>query len=416
LDYSFDSDVTALNFSIIESIDEYSTFNQEFRLKGTSEKVDWLAAANVFYQNSDQENNLFGDDFILDQLFLSQFLPEPIGFEPNPFKEETLHSNKNFSSSVFADATWHLNEKLDLTMGMRYSYNKKEIRYTASLGSGQINQTFGLNILTFGEELGAADNTVSESWTAFQPRINLAYKFSDKVMGYGGYSRGYKPGGFSYYLLPVVKPETNNAYEVGLKTTFANGYLNIATFLYDYSNLQLEQFNGFFISVQNAADVRSLGLEAEGSISLGKNITIGGQVAYIDAEYLNFINPLEQDLSGNIPNYTPKWNYGLNAGFYKDIDRVGAFYLQVDYNYQSSMFTESENLEDFKTDVFKQMNIAAGIRGIANGRLDIGIFGQNITNQKYSPLKRDGFGFSYRYVSNPFLGGVTIRLNNILDW
>lgn len=419
LDYQTDTDVTALAYSLFESVDKFTTYNQEFRLKGTSNRVDWLVAANAFYQNSTQENNLISDDATMDAFFVPLVNNgESFGLPPNPFKEETLHTANIFSTSVFADATWHLTDKLDLTTGFRISFDKKDTQYEAELASGAIQQIYGVNIQSFFEGVGAADSTVSNNWTAFQPRVNLSYKFNDKIMGYAGYSRGYKPGGFSYYILSQVEPETNNAYEVGLKTSFPNGYgyFNIAGYYYDYNNLQLEQLNDFVVVVQNASDVKSVGFEVETAVNLTETFTLGGSFSYIDSEYKNFISSTDGDLSGNRPVYTPKTSFSIFAGFETYINKLGTFYLQTDYGYQSEMFFNQNNDPQLKSAGFGIWNASIGIYGIGNGKIDASVFARNILDQNFITVARPGLGFPYVSRGMPFLTGITVRFNNILSW
>jgi len=172
---------------IFENEEDAKSITQEFRLKGKSDKVDWVAAANFFFENSVQPSILEADDAVLDLLFTEGAL----GLAPNVAREVHNHEADILSTSIFADATIHLTDAFDLTVGARISFDRKEFLYDAILGPG-----------------------------AFQ----------------------HKPGGMNYFDLRIVEPENNNAYEVGLKTSFPNnkGYLNLAGFLYDYQDLQVD--------------------------------------------------------------------------------------------------------------------------------------------------------------------------------
>lgn len=428
LDFQVDSDQTALVFTLFESVDKFNTFNQEFRLKGTSEKIDWLVAANGFYQQGDQENNLISSNFSDVNFFvpgLPQALQDAIfnsGLDltsTDPYREESLHKSKILSASIFSDATWHVNDRLDVTLGLRISHDAKEIQYLAELAPGTVQQVTGLNIQSFGEQLGAANIKRKENWTAFQPRINISYKLTENTMVYGGYSRGYKPGGFGYYLLAPVEPEKNNAYEIGLKSTFPDGYgfLNLSAFLYDYRGLQIEQLRDFVTVVENASDVRSAGIEAELGVNVTEEFTFGGNLSLVDAKFENFISPVDGNLSGGRPPFTPDATIQIYTGYEKGFTTLGTVYAQVDYTYQSRMFFNQNNDPAFATPGYGLLNAGAGIRGVFEGRADIGFFANNITNQKYITTARPGLpGFPYVSRGLPFIAGVSLKLNNILEW
>ena len=97
------------------------------------------------------------------------------------------------------------------------------------------------------------DNRTHQQWDALTWRAALDHKFTDTIMGYLSYSKGYKSGVFNPAAPPTntaispvgdaVRPETLYAYEVGIKSEFFRHQLraNGALFYYDYRNIQLLQ-------------------------------------------------------------------------------------------------------------------------------------------------------------------------------
>lgn len=432
LDYQIDGDITSLDYYLIESIDEFKTYNQEFHLLGKSEKFEWLAAANVFYQTGDQWNNLIADDQMIDLLFFGGAL----GYTPQRFKERTLHVAKTFSGSVFGDVTWHATDKIDVTGGVRVSYDKKEVDFTSWLGNGQFHQSghfaLGLpnpvNLLTLSEGLGAAQNSADKNWTAIQPRLNVSYKLNKDVMFFGGYSRGYKPGGFGYYQLSPVEPETNDAFEVGMKANFKNyrGFLNVSGFFYDYKDFQVEQLRGNILAIENAADVRSFGVEIETAYNITEHLTLGGNLAYTNAKFQNFISPVDGDLSGNRATFTPELSFQIYTGFEKYFTKIGSFFFNADYSHQSDMFLNQTNSDFSKVPAFGIINGGFGLRNIADSRIDISFFINNITDKTFTTNAREGIAivdqtttpptvsqFPYISRSLPRMYGVKLKINNL---
>ncbi len=412
LDYRFDVDASVFGIAIFENEEDAKSFTQEFRLKGKSKKVDWVAAANLFFEDSWQPSILEADDAVLDLLFADGAL----GLSPNVARETHIHEADIFSTSIFADATIHLTDAFDLTVGARLSFDSKEFQYDAELADGAFQQALGVNVLTVDYGLGTTSANADESWTSFQPRINLAYKLSPSTMVYGGYSRGYKPGGLNYYDLRVVEPENNDAFELGLKTSFPNGkgYLNLAGFLYNYKDLQVEEVVGGAIGANNAADVGSLGLEVETGINITDNFTIGGNLTLIDAEYEDFVTD-GADLSGNQTIYTPSTSYNVNAQFNAPLGSAGTLYIQTDYGGQSEVFFNQNNARNLSAPSYGIWNAAAGVRNLGGGKFDVGIFLNNILDEEYIQAARDDLGdLPYIVRGVPFLAGITIRAHNLL--
>jgi outer membrane receptor protein involved in Fe transport len=140
------------------------------------------------------------------------------------------------------------------------------------------------------------------------------------MMLYGGYSRGYKAGGFNLdrqglALRPDTTsaatlninqthfdPEFTDAYEVGLKSTILGGTttLNLAAFYQQIHDYQLNAFNGFNYITRNVPEVISQGAELEFSSSPMEGLTISGGVSYIDAYFDSEVrfSPLDRRARG----------------------------------------------------------------------------------------------------------------------
>src|SRR3546814_3992169 len=70
-------------------------------------------------------------------------------------------------------------ERLRLTGGLRYSYEKKDFAYRVLLNGNQVDA-----------------GQPRSSWTAWTPKIGIDYDVADDVMVYASATRGFKSGGF----------------------------------------------------------------------------------------------------------------------------------------------------------------------------------------------------------------------------
>ncbi len=133
------------------------------------------------------------------------------------------------------------------------------------------------------------------------PRVGLQYQFTDDVMAYAKWSKGFKSGGWTTRLSTPIqdgtfaefKPEFAETSEIGLKTQLLDNQLlvNTAIFYTDYEDIQLNFQEQASPVLRNAgtATLQGIEVEAQAVFAGGFGFTFAG--GYIDAEY-DEINPL----------------------------------------------------------------------------------------------------------------------------
>ncbi|HEX3886823.1 MAG TPA: TonB-dependent receptor [Phenylobacterium sp.] len=108
----------------------------------------------------------------------------------------------------------------------------------------------GAGPTTINATTGNAERALDARWNAWTGDVGIDWTPDEDTLLYAKYSRGYKAGGFSTFTIaanPETGLETVDAYEVGVKKTFAHVFrLNGAAFYYNYDNDQIP------LSVQNA--------------------------------------------------------------------------------------------------------------------------------------------------------------------
>jgi iron complex outermembrane receptor protein len=151
---------------------------------------------------------------------------------------------------------------------------------------------------------------------------------------------------------PAYQPEKITSYEGGIKSTWVGGAVtaNLIGFHYDYSDLQVTQVRMNTSVTENAATAKVNGLELELAVRPVRSLTLGGNLAYLDAKYDRFtsVDPSNtaaglQDLSGNRLAQAPKVSYNVyaqNSWKLHDYELTA----RADYNYTGSQyFTPFEN-------------------------------------------------------------------------
>jgi iron complex outermembrane recepter protein len=232
------------------------------------------------------------------------------------------------SKAIYGEGAFNVTDALTVTLGLRYTWDKVKYSNARSLlydlaGTGVI-----ASLVPYSFPYNPALPRVNQSRKTGEltGRIVVDYKFTDDILGYASYSRGYRSGTFNglayqdtsqvYFL----DPEKVNAYEAGLKTRFADNrlQLNVSGFYYDYSNQQIAQIIGA-TSFLRAANGRVYGMEAELAAQVADPLRIDASFGYLNTKYkgnsINAADPasLTLNINGNqFPN-APKTTF--SAGF-----------------------------------------------------------------------------------------------------
>ncbi|MCB0257298.1 MAG: TonB-dependent receptor, partial [Anaerolineae bacterium] len=183
------------------------------------------------------------------------------------------------AAAVFGQLSYKLTEKLQLTGGLRYTWEQKDMQATLS-------PDYWYPIIFGPQNLGPTDQ--DESWTNLSWKLVAHYHVTDDTMVYLSVTNGFKSGGWSSDALQPVDEETVLTCELGYKAMYFDNSvrLNLAAFLTDYKDLQLNgtPAGGGFTRV-NAGEVESHGLEAELSWVPIQSLEIAAYVSTFDGEY-----------------------------------------------------------------------------------------------------------------------------------
>jgi len=302
------------------AIYENSQFSQELQLLYTGEKVDTVAG--FYFIDADAANNF---DLTLGAL--------------GPLGTYTGGDFNTKSWSAFAEMTYELSEKLDLTLGGRYTDDKRSADVDAQLILGPPSVALGgtgVNLRTDG------DFTNSRTFTQFTPKVMLSYKASEDMISYVSFSQGFKAGGFdpraknkapgAEDVVNGYKPESLNSYEVGLKSTLNNGraQTNIAVFYSDLKDMQIAGSipidsdgdgtdDNWAGSVTNAGKAQIKGIEFEGRIAVTENFSISSSLSLVDASIKEWL-VRGVDISGQREmQNTPKYQANITANYSKEM-------------------------------------------------------------------------------------------------
>lgn len=467
-----------------DNFTRFNTFSQEIRLAGATDKFDWLVGG--FYADENLRRNegyRIGNAYepylsiaLLSRinpalaasptapLFLSQASGRPFGtvFAGHSAKDRYEQDSKTLG--LFTNNTWHATEALDLTLGLRYTNEKKELASRYSNPNGGLGcaamlsnpaRVVGALIargLTVAQASAAAPSVVGFAclpWTnvrhngrstnqerdekEWSGTVKAAYRFNERAMAYFSAARGYKAGGFNLDrvqsntglstgtagIIPVndtsFPAEFVNSFELGTKTTWLGGnlLLNATLFHQEFSDFQLNSFLGTSFVVRSVPKVTSQGLDAELLWQTGGWMVQSG-LTYADTKYGDDRLP-DTDLAllpGSRPSFAPKWSVTSSVGYDWKIGeklKVGA---HIGAKYMSEYNTGSDLDPQKQQDGYTVANARVTI-GARDQRWNVELWSQNITDAEYyqtvidAPLQT---GTWNAFIGAPRTYGVTFRV------
>jgi outer membrane receptor protein involved in Fe transport len=188
---------------------------------------------------------------------------------------------------------------------------------------------------------GNVDTKQSLDEQEWSGTAKIAYRFTEDVMSYLSYAKGYKAGGFNLYrerngvfFLPVgaaggptvdtdtsFDKETVDSYELGVKTQWAGNSLlvNGAVFYQDYTDFQLNTFTGLQFIVTSLPQVVSKGVDVDFVwYTPLEQLSLQGGVTYADTTIEDFGTAAQffrTERKDDTLSFAPEWSSSLSATF-----------------------------------------------------------------------------------------------------
>ena len=307
------------------------------------------------------------------------------------------------TQGVFAQADYRITDTITLTAGGRYTSEDKD----ASIGLiGDPNATGGCATAAPPEPMNQAVRMGDcqaafeddESWSNFTPKVGINWAFTEDMMAYASYTRGFRSGGYNVRFTdlsfvtenPQSSPgpydeEVVDAYEIGLKTEFwdGNARVNGAIFYNKYDDLQRTALNDAGgQEILNAASAVISGVEIDAVIAATDNLTLQAGFGYTDAEYDEF--EAAENATGMDPKdlrfvMAPEYTYNLAAIYDMDISDTMSLRWRASYSYVDETFSDDFNTAENKD--YELVDASATLT--TDFGLQVAIFGKNIFDEVY---------------------------------
>ena len=370
-------------------------FSQEIQLSiNHSEGLRGLVGAYWFSENDvtpDGIRNTEPIDFALGGGF---FLP---------YNTVSENDQSIDARAVFGEFSWNLNPDVELTAGLRYTDESRQLRRKAC----QAFSTDPLDIDRCNPAAGSLNPfalrvDLEESFDALTPKFGASYSGGFGLL-YANWARGFKSGGFDGRIgyngasdtgavdaqTDAYDPEFASTFEVGWKGAGAQGswQLAVAAFFNDYTDLQLSSFSatpggGFATVFTNAGKAETLGFEMELLARPAENLRLDFNLGYLDAQYQEFIDATGNDVSDErTPINAPDWTVGLGIQSRHETG-FGRLRLAADLGFRSKYYVDVNNLEALAQDGYRVVNASLDLEAV-DERWGVSFGIKNLTDAEY---------------------------------
>ncbi|GGZ17459.1 TonB-dependent receptor [Novosphingobium colocasiae] len=352
----YDPDGSSVAFSHVEYDRASKSISQELTLIGDYEGFKFILGAYFFKEKA---NNIF----------LTTFESAHPSF-PGSLRFGARARITNMA--LYGDIKYSVTSRFGLNLGLRLNHEDNDF-----------NQFFAT---------ASTDQTVKA--TRLLPKVAATYEFSPDVNGYAQWSRGYKSGGGQFGqgsgVQPPYRPEVLDAFEVGLKSQFADRRVtaNLAAFYYKYTDLQFLNFIPEFTTRIDNSDARLFGVEADFRFEATDHTTLSLAPTWLDGKFkdrvvVEPVTGIPYNLDGNRLPRAPKFT--VSAGIEQRFDLGGDLFSELQLNgnvkYSSTTVLRFFDLNEFERQTgYALIDLSASVMD-ADRKTRLAAFVNNLTDK-----------------------------------
>ena len=415
-DSAYDGDFTAYEASGASDKIDLDQYSSELRISTPAgETFEGQAGLYAYYSEFDSVGKLAQGQSLYENAIIrieGTPIDAPMSlFFPDGSVNTDDNTYTTTSYAAFGQMIWNINDEFSATLGLRYTYEKKERK------GNQVSDPvppLGLELPPIAGPDLEYDNNRSD--TNLSPAISLRYFYTPDIMGYASVSRGFKSGGFDQRRVSMTSngefdEETATNYELGWKTTLYNRRLqfNGTLFLVDYEDFQSQAFDGAQVRVTNAGDLRSYGTELELVFIPTANMTIGSAIGYVKAEYESFDNGqctieqvftkyyiedgaqfgspgtqsvCNQDLANKPLDNAPEWTISSYLQYDLDIGEQLLGIVRLEHSFIDDYYLDQDLDENLVNDEVNLVNLRLTLSNTSRD-WDVTIWGRNMLDEEY---------------------------------
>ncbi len=441
------SDGPLLGFQLAQDIVRSKSLYQEFQLnmKLFSGKVDFVTGLNYFHEDSESGGTNY------QRRGTSTYSATGGAANGNANRDLVITRSqdvdqKSNSYGWFNSATWHITDKLNLTGGGRFAWDKKDLEI--SKAKGNASDTFTPVPGTLSTDV-AADH----SWNAFDWRGTLDYHFTPDIMAYATGSKAYKAGAYTYTItsctgtvgsatcltgaqqsaqIQPIPPENVINMEAGVRATLFDGRLRInpTGYYMAWTDRQTavrvncaispECPQGSNVILRNSGNIDLYGMELDAQFAVTDNLVL-------DGAYGTTVSIIHDQVANGGPNLFPPQaspTFYVGATYSLRETRFGSFTFNANYSYTAEQETYPESSDPAaNSDGFYLLPsyaiVNARVQWKSSNRANsVALYANNLLDKDYANFGTK-FGGGFWDTFNPSLGvlaaGVGAPLRNMVS-
>lgn len=408
-----DGDGTALNNYDIPVRGSITSVYQEFRLTGSTSRLDYILGANYAHDETSETNGVI-------QPYSTATVS--VAGSPTPIDYGQSNNNQAFDTkAVYGDVTYALSGTLKVQGGLRYTdtdlhyngcFTAQDVNTTApyTILGNQTRAKLGLGPLPLFAVGQCLNIDLSGNPGRFYGRLHehnlswragVQFKPTTNTLLYANVSKGYKAGSspaasaLNSAQFTPVKQESILAYEAGFKSTLLNRKIEVtgAGFYYDYRDKQLLGRNIFVAvlgplsALVNVPKSRVYGAEGQITVRPVRGLSLSAAGTYLNTKvvgsFLNYsIIGVQTDFKGSPFPYTPKWQLVFDGEYDFPISSSLKGVVGGNANYRTATIAGFGTDPRLAIGSYWLVDLRAGI-GAADGKWKVQLYGRNVTNQYY---------------------------------
>ncbi|MDP5130873.1 MAG: TonB-dependent receptor [Paraglaciecola sp.] len=395
-----------------DNLDDLEQFTQEIRFASdTDDALSWQAGA-FYYDSSFNVTSIDG------------------------YYGATTVFHENTTWAVFSQLSYAVNEKLNLTGGLRYTYDEKSLR----VGQQNVN---GFALVTGDASIqDYADINVDDDQINWELSAN--YRVDDKTSVFARVANGFRAQTIqgrdvAFEGAPsVAAPETINSIEVGFKSDLLDNSLrlNVATFYYVIDDVQFSAIggDGNNTALINADKGTGYGFEIDSQYVVSDNLVLtagysynhteiqddtltvlpcGANPAFNSTGNCTVLDPrpdgFKASIDGNPFPQAPEMIVNVTARYAMPMGDDGEVYVYTDWAYQGETSLFLYDSVEFKTNGNVEGGLRIGYENFTNN-YSVALFGRNITNEHNVKGAID-FNNLTGIVNSPRIFGIEGKIN-----
>ena len=447
----FDPDGFAGNLFAFAENAESDQWSQELRLNFANGPLTGFVGGSYFSEDGFQNVPLYYDERYAQALlggFLFTDTPETpqnplpeallptVNADPTSplfgtplgiFNEEFTNYGETISYDLFADASYQVTDRLELTAGARWTKDEKTAGYSADADTTSALTGAGLfvggAIFNNGQRVDVEDEFDGVTW-----RAAANYDLTNAITVFGNVARGRRPEVLAYQndtsdvgINPdnfvTIDAEEVDAYELGVKANLGVFYGDASLYSYDYTNFQTSIIdeNGVIQPI-NAGNASATGFEATAYWQAADWVNLFAIYAYSDATFDETDdegNP--QAFGGNVFRLQPENAYSLGATFTYE-PSFGLLEFTPVWAWKSEVFFDNDN--DLTDAVQNEFQDAYGLLDLRlnytapQSTFEVELFVENALDEEYiidAGNTGDGFGIATYIAGAPQTYGITLK-------